>query len=307
MKSLLVFLALSAVALAQDAAPLPGQKVGPNDLLAVSVYDAPEFTRSIRVSPEGDIRLPMVRRRIPVAGLTPSAIEDAIAAALVAEQILVDPIVSVSVAEYHSRPISVAGSVKAPITFQADQPVTLLEAITRAGGLAPGAGLEILVSYNQPAPDGTNTVLTRRIPINGLIDQADPALNIRLNGGEEVRVPEIGKVYVVGNVKKPGAFPVQGDNDTTVLQMLAMAEGLAPYAAKEAYIVRLDDRTGKKNEIPVPLDKIMKRKAPDVPLLANDIFYIPDNAGKRTKIGVLEKVAAFGAATASGLIIWGTR
>jgi len=148
-------------------------------------------------------------------------------------------------------------------------------------------------------------LLTRRIPVRGLIDDADPALNLKLTGGEEIRVPEVSKIYVVGNVKKPGAFPVQdGGTDTTLLQMLALAEGLAPYAGKEAFIYRRE-AGGPKNEILVPLEKIMKRQAPDVPLIANDIVYIPDRSGKRATMATLEKILVFGSA-AGAAIIYGT-
>jgi polysaccharide export outer membrane protein len=132
-------------------------------------------------------------------------------------------------------------------------------------------------------------------------------MNLRLNGGEEIRVPEVGKVFVVGNVKRPGAYAVGDGSETTVLKMLALAEGLAPYANKQAFIMRRDDRTGARNELPIQLKQIMQRKAPDVTLMANDILYIPDNSGRRTALGALEKVIGFGAATASGVIIWGAR
>src|SRR5664280_2199111 len=102
----------------------------------------------------------------------------------------------------------------------------------------------------------TPVQLTLRVNVRGLIDDADPALNLKLTGGEEVRVPEVGKIYIVGNVKKPGAFPVQDGGDTTVFQMLAMAEGLTPYSGKEAFIYRREAGGGK-NEIAVPLEKIM--------------------------------------------------
>ena len=101
------------------SANLPAQTIGANDLIAVSVYDQPEFTRSIRVSSDGFIRLPMLERRIIADGLLPADLETSIAEALRSENILVDPIVTVTIAEYHSRPISVAGAVKNPITFQA--------------------------------------------------------------------------------------------------------------------------------------------------------------------------------------------
>ena len=77
--------------------------------------------------------------------------------------------------------------------------------------------------------------------------------------------------------------------ETTVLKMLALSQGLMPYAAKEAYIYRREGN-GNKNEIPIPLTKIMERKAADTPLLANDILYVPDNKGRRMTLGALEKM-----------------
>jgi len=286
-------------------ANLPAQAVGPSDLIAVSVYDAPELTRTVRVGADGYVRLPMLHRLIKAQGLLPSDLETAIAAALREEEILVDPFVTVTIAEYHSRPISVAGAVKQPLVFQAEGPMTLLQAIARAQGLRDDAGREILVSQTQPGLDDKPVMLTRRILVRGLIDDADPALNLKLTGGEEIRVPEIGRVYVVGNVKKPGAFPVQDGSDTTVLQMIALAEGLMPYATKEAYIYRREG-TGEKNEIAVPLDKIMQRKAPDVPMTANDILYIPDNKGKRLGVRAIEAIIGFGTGAGATALMYGT-
>lgn len=294
-----------AATLEPGGANLPALKIGPNDLIGVAVYGHPEFTRTIRVSAEGQVRLPMLRLGIQAAGLFPVELEAAIAAALREEEILVAPIVTVTISEYHSRPISVAGAVKNPITFQAAGPVTLLDAITRAGGLGPDAGLEILVSRNQPGEGGSPLMLTQRIPVRGLIDAANPDLNLPLHGGEEIRVPEAGKIFVVGNVKKPGAFRAPDSSETTVLQMLALAEGLAPYAGKEAYVYRRE-ASGSKNEIPIELRKILDRKSPDVPLVANDILYIPDNRGRRAGMTALEKIVSFGAGTISGVLIYST-
>jgi polysaccharide export outer membrane protein len=108
----------------------------------------------------------------------------------------------------------------------------------------------------------------------------------------------------MGNVKKPGAFLVQDGSDTTIMQMLALAEGLMPYATNQAFIYRRE-AGGNKNEIPVHLDKIMKRQAPDVTLTANDILYIPDNRGKRLGVAALEKALMFGTAAGAALIYAG--
>lgn len=285
-------------------ANLPAQKLGPNDLVAISVYGSPELTRTIRVGADGFIRLPMLKQRVRADGLLPAELETAVAEALEAEQLLVEPVVTVTIAEYHSRPISVAGAVRSPVTFQAAGPVSLLDALTRAGGMGPDAGPEILVSQRQPGENGKLATLVRRIPVRGLIDAADPELNLTLVGGEEIRVPEVGKIFVVGNVRKPGAYPVQDESETTVLHMLALAEGLVPYASKQAYIYRREAVSGSKHEIAIELKRIMERKAPDVPLEANDILYIPDNSGRRIAVNTLEKIAGFGAATTSGILIW---
>jgi len=308
---LLLLVAPAAVAQVRSAAEvananLPAQRIGANDLVAVSVYDVPELTRTVRVGADGLMRLPMLKQRIKAEGLMPGELETAIASALVAEGLIVDPFVTVTIAEYNSRPISVAGAVKQPLTFQASGPVTLLEALTKAGGLSPEAGPEILVSRAQSSPDGTVTSLVQRILVKGLIDAADPAMNISLIGGEEIRVPEAGRVYVIGNVKKPGAFAVQDGVESTVLKMLALSEGLAPYASKDAFIYRRE-ANGSKNEIQIPLSKIMERKAPDATLLANDILYVPDNKGRRMTLGALEKVMAFGAGAGTALIYAGVR
>jgi polysaccharide export outer membrane protein len=285
---------------------LPTQPVGPDDLLAVSVYDSPELTRTVRVDADGNIRLPMLKDPIQVQGMVPSQLESAIAKSLTKGKVLVDPIVTVTIVEYQSRPVNVVGAVKNPLVFQATRPIPLLDAIARAGGLREDAGSDIVVSQQvvrDGKPAGLPVRTTETIPVRKLIDHADPSLNIMLHGGEEVLVPEALKIYVVGNVKKPGAYPIKNDEDTTILQLLALSEGLAPYSAKVAYVYRRAPG-GTKTEVPIELAKIMKRKSPDVPLQANDILYIPDNKGQRLTAQTIDRLAGLGTATATDLIIW---
>jgi polysaccharide export outer membrane protein len=281
-------------------ANLPAQKIGPDDLIAIAVYDSPELTRTVRVSQEGQIRLPMLKLAIPAAGLLPGELESSIADALRADQILIDPVVTVTVAEYRSRPISVAGAVKRPLTFQASGNVSLLDALTRAEGLGPEAGSEILLTH----ATADAKAVTDHIAVKALFDGAHPELNPRMVGGEEIRVPEASKVYVAGSIKNPGAFALKDGKDTSVLKVLALTGGLVPFASKQAYIYRAKPGSDEKQEIPVPLSRIVGRKAPDVALQADDIFYVPDDKRRRLSAAALEKIAGFGAATASGVLIW---
>jgi polysaccharide export outer membrane protein len=285
---------------------LPIQPIGANDLVAVSVYDGPEFTRTVRVGGDGYLRLPMLKQRIQAAGLMPAELETTIGAALKQEGLIVDPFVTVTVAEYNSRPIAVMGAVKRPLTFQAVGPVTLLDALARAEGLAAEAGSEILVSRQTLSADGKSSSLTQRIPVKSLIDGASSVLNLKLTGGEEIRVPEIGKVFVLGNVKRPGAYLAPENPETSVLKALAMAEGLLQYSSKRAYIYRRE-ASGSRSDIEVDLGKMMDRKAPDVPLMANDILYVPDAKGARAGIAILEKLLLFGGGAMSALVYAGVR
>lgn len=303
MRTLYVFCMFSVVSIAQirpnlmeeaGKANLPSQKLGVDDLIAISVYDAPELTRSVRVEADGTIHLPLLKGGVAAAGILPGELEGSVAKALKDEQILVDPVVKITVVEYHSRPIAVMGAVKKPLTFQAVGQVTLLDALAHAEGLSTDAGTEILLTR-----DGK----TDRISIKRLLKDADTDVNFTLHGGEEIRVPEAGKIFVMGNVRKPGAFLVHDTGDESVLKMLALSEGLQPYASKLAYVYRRDE-TGTKQEIPIELEKIMLRKSPDVPLFIDDVFYVPDNKSRRTTMTVIDRITQFGTSTASGVLIW---
>src|SRR5713226_4075081 len=101
--SLLLFVCTFSTAYAQVRQPssgetvssnLPMQTIGANDLVAISVYDSPELTRTVRVSAEGFIRLPMLAEKIKAHGLMPSDLEVAIANALISAEVLVEPVVT---------------------------------------------------------------------------------------------------------------------------------------------------------------------------------------------------------------------
>jgi polysaccharide export outer membrane protein len=271
-----------------EAFNLPIERLGPDDLIGLTVYDEPELTRTIRVNSDGQLRLPMIKRQIQTAGLYPSELEKEITRALIEEHLLVDPIVTVSVVEYRSRPITVIGAVRNPLTFQATGKVTLLDAISKAGGLTPEAGSEILMTRASSSADSSSSPLIVRVPVHSLMDGVDPALNITLAGGEEIRVPDAGRIFVLGSVKKPGAFQITDGSQSSVMKALSLSEGLDSFSSRSAYIYRVEGGRGSRSEITVPLRKIMDRKSPDVPLLANDILYIPNATGKKASLKALE-------------------
>jgi polysaccharide export outer membrane protein len=279
---------------------LPIQKIGPQDLLAIQVYDSPEFTRSIRVLDSGDIRLSMLKQNIHVAGLLPDDIAVLIQDELKRERLLIDPFVTVTVSDYHSRPISVTGAVKNPTIFQAIGNVSLLDALAKAGGPADNAGGELIVTRPNGSDSGPSI---QHISIRALNDGSDPALNVKLQGGDLVRVPIIGTVVVAGNVHQSGVYPVQDSGTTTVMTAIAQAQGLGEYHPGKVYIYRPNEQ-GVKQEIEVNLVDILKRKKPDVTLQAKDILYVPDANGKKNFNVWLDRASGVGTSAASGALIY---
>jgi polysaccharide export outer membrane protein len=289
----------AAASSSSEVSGLPVEVIGNDDLIGITVYDAPELSHAVRVDPDGDIRLPMLQKHIHASGLYPAQLESAVTAALITGKVLVDPIVTVTVVEYRSRPITIVGAVRSPGTFQAAGTITLLDAISRAGGLSESAGSEILISHQPTDAKDKSGALIQRISVRGLLNGEDPALNLHLQGGEEIRVPEAGRVYVLGRVKRPGTFIITDGLESSVMKAVALSDGLDSFPSHKAYIYRVEGGSGSRSEIPVELKSIMDRKSPDVALMANDILYIPDATGARAGLKVLEATAGFG--TAAGL------
>ncbi|MFL6464306.1 MAG: polysaccharide biosynthesis/export family protein, partial [Bryobacteraceae bacterium] len=210
---------------------LPIEAVGPDDLLALSVADCAELTKTFRVAKDGRLTLPLLKQTLSVNGLTPPAIAEAVSQELAKEQILIQPVVSVQVIEYRSHLVTVAGAVKRPGQVQVAGHMTLLDVLSAAEGISPEAGAVVILT----AP---NTHARQIIPLKKLLESPTLDNNPVLAGGEEVRVPEAAKVYVMGNVKKPGAFPLHDGQSTTVLKIMAECEGTLPYSKATAYIYR---------------------------------------------------------------------
>ena len=284
-----------------DRSSLPAEKIGPDDLLGVSVYDSPELSHPVRVDANGAIRLPMVKQPISVLGLYPAEIEVTITKALADGNVLVAPLVSVSVLEYRSRPITVMGAVRNPIVFQADGPVTLLDAISRAGGLADNAGSDIQLS-RPPSTPGEPAKISQRIPVQSFLNLDEDFANLKLEAGDVIRVPVAGQVYVLGSVKRPGVFTINGGADSSVMKALALSGGLDDHPTHVAYIYRVEAGAAGRREMPIELKKIMDRKAPDVALEANDILYIPTSNGGRISSKILETSLAVSLGLSTSLL-----
>jgi polysaccharide export outer membrane protein len=224
----------------------------------------------------------------------PDALRDKIAAALRTQHLLVNPVVDVSVVEYRSHDVTIAGAVRTPTTIQEFGNLRVLDALGQAGGLLPEAGPEVIVEQ----ADGSS----QRLSVRKLYDGLHPELNIPVAAGAQIRVPECERVFVVGDVKRPGAFPYRDMQDTTVLKLLALSGGLDSFSRNTAYIYRTEPGSAQKQEIEVPLRRILDRKSEDVKLAPNDILYVPTNGKLKASASVVNHLTGMGSAAASAAI-----
>ena len=283
--------------------------LGPDDQITVRALEVEEIDgKTARVDLQGYIDLPLIGK-IRAAGLSVDAVETELSNRL--RKYVRDPQVSVTVSEYHSQPVSVLGAVNTPGVYNLTGPSTLEQVLSRAGGLRSDAGNTISITRRQasgPIPltsaksDTTGEFSTAQVNVKSLLEARNPQDNITVMPTDIISVPRSELIYVVGAVHKPGGFVLNERESMTVLQALSMSEGLErTSAAKSAKIIR-SSASSQRNEIPVNLSSILSGKSPDVPLLANDILFVPNSAGKSAALRALE--AALQAGTfASGYAI----
>lgn len=267
--------------------------LGPGDIIQIQVSNDPDISGKYLVSQAGDVRIPTVPEPIHATNLTTSQLSDRIAKALVDAKILKDPVVSIFVDEYHSHTVTVVGEVQKPGIYPVEVNTTVLQAVTEAGGMLPTAGSSVTLTRAAPAQNSSKgghletaseQSTQETISVADMVAGRNGAANVLVHAGDVINVGTAPIVYVVGAVTHPGAFAIQSNNSQiTVLQALALVEGLTPVAApKRAIIVRNSTDLKDRKEIPVNISKMMSGKETDQYLLANDILFVPESGFKKS-------------------------
>lgn len=264
-------------AAASAAGSDPDLVIGPGDLLDISVYGAPDSARTVRVGKSGDVLLPMVGR-IKIAGMTVEAAERAIAKQFAAGNYYNDPQVIIFEREPAAQGISVLGEVQRPGIYPLFGNPKLFDVISAAGGTTQRAGRQVTITRRS---GGSESLALAQ-------DSRDPQSNPTIQAGDTVVVSKAGVVYVVGDVRLPSGI-VLDKPGMTVAQAIAMAQGTNPTAKLDhAKLVRKG--ANGPTEIPIHLEKILEAKAPDVPLQADDIIFVPNSTAKSAARRGLEAI-----------------
>ena len=245
--------------------------IGPGDEVEVTVYGAPDLSGHTRVSADGNISMPLIGY-VRIAGLSSSEAEAAIETQLQQNNIVNDPQVSVYIKEYTSSGISVAGEVNRPGVYSALGPHRLFDILQTAGGLSEKASGSVTISHKGNEENPVTVELSK-----------NPAemvrSNVALHPGDTVFVAKAPMVYVLGEVNRPGAYILNSTGAVTVLQLVAAAGGPTHTAAVGG--TRMLRRTPSGlQELPVPLKALLRGKTADIPVLAEDILFVPSSRMK---------------------------
>lgn len=268
--------------------------IGPGDMLHVVVYDEPELEQHARVTDSGDLPL-LMGGNVKVASLTPEAAAAAIEKALIDGHYLIHPRVSVTVEQYATQNVSIIGDVRNPGAYPITTGRTVADTIALAGGLMPEASRNIVIQRHATGAMVTyflsnNPIVTPDSNAPGVNPDKSTTLlsrNTLVYPGDTVRVAKAELVFALGDVGRPGGFPVvNNDSDLTVLQLVAMAGGTNKTAAAGHARILRKEPDGTYQQIPMQLSDMQKGKKPDYTLQANDILYVPFSYMRNTALSV---------------------
>jgi polysaccharide export outer membrane protein len=262
--------------------------IGAGDLLEMSVFDTPELTGKLRVSNTGDILLPLVGS-LHVQGMKAEEAQNLIRQKFITGGFVKDPQVTLFIAEYATQGVSVVGEVKNPGVYPAFGSHHLLDYISLAQGLTPLAGSRITITHVGKSDEPQHVKITAGAT-------PKPENNPEILPGDTIYVERTGIVYVIGDVARPGGFPMDHDEQLSILQAVALAQGTNSTAARSS--VRLiRTTTHGRLEIPVNLKKILSSKETDLAMQDNDILFVPSSAAKSALKDMEAVVPAAAAAT----------
>jgi polysaccharide biosynthesis/export protein len=255
--SLVVLVAGLATWLPAATGAGPDYRIGPDDIIAVSVWDQKDLDQVVAVRPDGKISLPLVGE-MEVGGLTVAEVASRLTTLY--SRTVRGAQVTVAVKEIRSRTIFFVGGVVRPGTLQLTQDLTVMQGLSAVGGPLPNADLESAFIMRGEA----------RIPVNlmAVLQKGDFKQNIKLQPGDTVVVPNADVVYVQGEVKTPGQ--VKYTRGLTVTTAIAGAGGFTPLASPRRVKIERTEG-GKKASFQVNVNDPDK----DVPLKPNDVITVP--------------------------------
>lgn len=261
----------------------PDYELGPNDQILITVPELPEINgRPFRIDSDGNIDLPLINR-VHAAGLTQRGLENSITAQL--RDYVREPHVSITVTVFRTEIVVFTGAFARNGIYPLQGGRSLVEMLAVAGGLLPNAGRRIKVTRRaeygaidlpNAVKDPQRGVSYVEISLDSLTQNINPAEDLVLKAYDVVSADIAQPIYVEGEVKTPGVVMLGPQASLSVMQVLGQVGGFTPNASRgRVRILRPVLGTTRRAEIEVDLSKIYEGKGNDLPLLPNDVLFVP--------------------------------
>jgi polysaccharide export outer membrane protein len=261
----------------------PQLRIGGGDLLSISVYGVPELTQDVRVNNSGDVYLPLIGY-VQLAGLTPDQAQTVIENRLREGGFVKNPHVTVSLKDYVNQSATVTGEVTKPGVYPILGTQRLLEVLATAGGLTQRAGRTVTITHRDHPEEPMKVNLPADLT-------KSPKDNIEVLPGDTLVVNRAGVVYVVGEVQRPSGLVMDNNEKLTVMQAIALAGGPTSVAAMNSAKLIRTTSTGRE-ELGLPLKKMLSAKQADIDLKPDDIIFVPSSFGKKAAKRTAESALA---------------
>ncbi len=241
--------------------------IGAADDVAITVLGNTELDTVATVNPGGKISFPLLGD-VQAAGLTSEELGEKLTHAL--EKKIKNPVVTVSLRQINSYRIYMLGNVGKQGVVTSSSEISLLQALSLAGGVVPGTDLTL------PYVARGNERLD--VDFRKLLMEGDLSQNILLKPEDVVVLPDNprNEVFIMGEVNSPGIFPLDPENQLTILKALVQAGGFGQFAKPSNTVIIRGDGTGKRI-IPVDVEEIMEnpQETEDVLLQPGDVVIVP--------------------------------
>ncbi|HKQ72405.1 MAG TPA: polysaccharide biosynthesis/export family protein [Blastocatellia bacterium] len=293
-------------------------RLAARDVIEVIVEDAPELSTNYTIGGSGVVPLRYLGNT-KISDMTTDEV-----ATLITEKLrgryLKDPKVYVSVKQYNSRTFFIQGAVRQPGSYVISGKPTLFKLMTIAGGLQENHGGTAYI-FREAKPKAekleSGELSDTQKRLKQLVDNAkgnDPAAevvgepdyevvtaniagilrgrldnNIIVQPSDVVYVPPADVFYISGEVKQPGMFQIR--QGITLRQAISLAGGpLFKAKLGSGIIFRVDPVTGNFTEMPVDIGAVQSGKQPDIPILGNDVIWVPNSTLKALGATVVNTV-----------------
>jgi polysaccharide export outer membrane protein len=237
--------------------------LGDGDVVKITVYDHVDLETTVRINSNGTFLFPLIGE-VDVDGKTVSQVSEKLAAML-ADGYIINPQVTVFIEEFRSKKAIIMGQIEKPGLYELRGSTTLLELISKAGGLKKEAGTKVMIKRNIAGAKGAKGAVVT-VDLTKLIEEGDTSLDVPIWDKDNVFVSKSGTFFVTGEVEKPDVYNFEPG--TTVIKAITLAGGFTPIASQgKVRLIRVIDG----------VESLLEKAPMHTLIMPDDVIVVPES------------------------------